>query len=101
VAIAWQEPRVQASARILIASVGLFPLARWVNHRQFTAVANVVMAVAAWVLSKGSVIVRHPFDPIGRSDSAIFKGFFAVIVLIVLLMALQLTRWFHTGEETG
>jgi len=101
VAIAWEEPRVLASAKILIVSLGFFLLVLWVNHRQFTAVANVVTAVAAWALTKGAITLRHPFNPIGSSDSAIFKWLFAIIVAVVLLMAFQLTRWLHVGREDG
>jgi len=101
VAIAWEEPRVLASAKILIASLGFFLLALWVNHRQFTAVVNVVTAVLAWALTKGAVILRHPFNPIGSSDSATFQWLFAIIVAVVLLMAFQLTRWLQVGSEDG
>ena len=101
VAIAWEEPRVLASAKILIVGVGFLLLALWVNHRQFTAVVNVVMAVLAWSLAKGAVTVRHPFNPIGSSDSTVFKGLFAIIALVIMLMALQLTRWLHEGAEAG
>ncbi len=99
VAIAWDEPRVQASAKVLVAGVAFLILTLFVNHRQFTAVVNVVMAVLAWVLTKSAIVVRHPFNPIGNSDSATLKWFFVAIFAVVLLMAIQLTRWLHVNDQ--
>jgi hypothetical protein len=97
VAIAWNEPRVQASAKVLGVCVAFLMLVLWVGHRQFTAVVNVVMAALAWWLTKSAVNLRHPFNPIGSSDSVVFKWFFIAILSVVLLMAIQLARWMRTG----
>jgi hypothetical protein len=99
VAIAWNEPRVRAVAAILGACLAFLILGLWASHRYFTAVINIVMAVAAWVLIKGAGIVRHPFNPIGSSDSVIFKWFFVAIFASTMLMAIQLTRWLHTQDQ--
>ena len=99
VAIAWNEPRVQASAKVLGACIPFLILVLWVGHRQFTAVVNVVMAVLAWWLTKSAVNLRHPLNPIGSSDSVAFRWFFVAILFVVLLMAIQLARWLRTSTN--
>jgi hypothetical protein len=99
VAIAWNEPRVQASAKVLAVCVSFLVLGLWVGHRQFTAAVNVVMAGLAWWLTKSAINIRHPFNPIGSSDSAAFKGFFVAIFFVVLLMAVQLARWLRVDTQ--
>ena len=93
VAIAWGEPRVQASAKILGAGIGFLILTLWVDNRWFAVLANVAMAVLAWVLTQGAMAVRHPLDPIGSSESVLFKVFFLAILAVVLAMAVQVARW--------
>jgi hypothetical protein len=99
VAIAWNEPRVQASAKILGASAGFLILTLWVDSGWFAALANVAMAVLAWVLTQGAMAVRHPLDPIGSSESALFKVFFLAILAVVLAMAVQVVRWIHRPPD--
>ncbi len=99
VAIAWNEPRVQVSANILGGCVVFLVLTLLMKHRQFTAVVNVVLAVLVWFLIKRANIVRHPFNPIGSSDSTNFKWFFIAICLTILFMVIQLTRWIHRPSE--
>ena len=93
VVIAWDEPRVQASARVLGAYAFLLTLALWVNDRRLTAAVSIVIAVLTWMLTKGAINIRHPFDPIGSSDSAVFRWFFAAISATILLIAFQVARW--------
>ena len=99
VAIAWNEPRVQASAKVLGVCVAFLMLVLWIGHRQFTAVVNVVMAVLAWWLTKSAINLRHPLNPLGSSDSVAFKWFFVAILFVVLLMALQLARWLRASID--
>jgi hypothetical protein len=99
VAIAWNEPRVQASAKVLGVCIAFLVLVLWVGHRQFTAAVNVVMAALAWWLTKSAVNLRHPFNPIGSSESVAFRWFFIAILLVVLLMAIQLARWLRASTH--
>jgi hypothetical protein len=99
--IAWQEPRVQVSAKILGICIGFLVLTQWVDHRAFTAIANVVMGVMAWILTKGALNVQHPLNPIGSSDSTTFKWLFVAILLVVMLMAFQVMRWLKVSTEAG
>ena len=99
VAIAWDEPRVQASAKVLGACLAFLPSTLFGNHRRFTAVINVMMAALAWGLIKSAIIVRHPFNPIGSSDSATLKWFFVAVFAVVLTMAIQLARWLHVNGQ--
>jgi hypothetical protein len=91
--VAWNEPRVRISAIIWFACLAFFLLGRLAQQQVFTAIINVVMAVAAWMLVKSAGILRHPFDPIGTSDSPLFKIIYAALGIITFLMAIQLTRW--------
>ena len=95
VLIAWDEPRTRATAAVVGASLLVYLAARWVNDRTFTAIFNVILAVATWLLIKGATLVVHPFDPIGASSSATYKGFFVALLVLVTLLTVQLTRWFH------
>ena len=51
----------------------------------------------AWWLTKSAVNLRHPFNPIGSSDSVAFKWVFVAILFVVLLMAIQLARWLRAS----
>lgn len=99
VAIAWEEPRVQASAKILGVGVAFFLLVQWVKEERFTAVVNIIIAIVAWWLAKGAVNVQHPLNPIGSSESAVFKGLYGVMLVVVAAMALQGARWLRGVEE--
>ncbi len=91
--VAWNEPRVRISAIIWATSLAFWLLGRLAQQRLFTASLNIVLAIAAWGLVKSAGILRHPFNPIGSSDSPVFKTVYAVLGVIMLLMTIQLTRW--------
>jgi len=93
--VAWNEPRVRISAIIWGACLA-FLLLHWLaQHHLFTAMMNVLMGVAAWTLVKNAGILRHPFDPIGSSDSPFFKAIYAALGIVMLLLAIQITRWWR------
>lgn len=93
--VAWNEPRVRISA-IIWGTCLAFLLLQWLaQHRIFTAIINVLMAVAAWLLVKSAGILRHPFDPIGSSDLPLFKIIYAALGIVMLLLAIQIMRWWH------
>jgi len=93
IAIAWYEPRTRASAAVLGAALLFALLARWLADARFLALVNLLAAGLSWFLVKGASLLRHPFDPIGTSDSALFQAFFAGIFLLTLIAAGQLL-WF-------
>jgi hypothetical protein len=97
--IAWNEPRVRASALILLAAVVLAVVTRLVGERDFTAAVNLVMGILPWVLVRRAEAIRHPLDPIGSSQSANIQGFFVLIVLAVAGLALALIAWLWLGAE--
>ena len=98
--IAWNEPRVRASALILLAAVVLAVVTRLVDHRDFTAMVNVVMGVVPWILVRRAEAIRHPIDPIGSSQSANIQVFFVLIVAAVAGLAVTLIAWLWLGAES-
>jgi hypothetical protein len=96
--IAWDEPRVRASALVLGFSILCLLFVLWVDNRYFTALANIAVAGVSWYLVKGANILRHPFDPIGMSSSDRYRIFFVLLILLILLLAVQLTLWLHEED---
>lgn len=99
--IAWDEPRVRASAGVLWLAVACWLLAWWVASPVFRALANLVLAGAAWWLIKGASIFRHPFDPIGESSSPTYRLLFIGLLLVVLLIAGLLMRRLRPVDFPG
>jgi len=97
--IAWNEPRVRASALILLAAVVFAVVARLVGHRDFTALVNLVMGIVPWVLVRRAEAIRHPLDPIGGSQSVSIQLFFVLIVVAVAGLALTFLAWLWLGKE--
>jgi len=89
VAIAWYEPRVQASAKVLGASLLCLLLCRVIRDPRLSAVANGALAVLAWVLVKGTSVLQHPLDPIGTSASLTYRALFAALWLVLVLLTVQ------------
>ncbi len=97
--VAWNEPRVRISAIIWAACLAFWLLGRLAQSQIFTAIFNLALAIAAWGLVKSVGILRHPFDPIGSSDSPVFKIMYAALGFIMLLMAVQITRWWYMRTQ--
>jgi hypothetical protein len=97
--IAWNEPRVQATALILGAALVLALVARLVGHPDFTAIVNVVMGILPWILVSRADAIRHPVDPIGGSNSSSIQGYFLLIQLAVLALAAILVAWLWARAE--
>jgi hypothetical protein len=91
--IAWSEPRVQASALILLAAVLLAVVAHVVDHPDFTAGVNLLMGAVIWVVVRQAEVIRHPVDPIGESGSAAIQWFYLLIVVTVAGLAATLVAW--------
>ncbi len=98
--VAWDEPRVRASAYVLILAVAGLLLVRWVGDRVFTSLVNLAAAGAVFYLVKGANVVRHPLDPIGTSPSLLFRLIAPALLLIVLGMAALLAWvWRRRAKE--
>ena len=99
--IAWNEPRVAASIQVLIAALLVTGANLFVDHPRFTAATNLLLGGLAWWLTQRAAIIRHPFNPIGDSDSAAIKGFYAALLLACFALAAFILFWFRRRAETG
>ena len=97
--IAWSEPRVWATIHILWLSVACLLLVLWLNHRFFTGITNIIVAALTWGLIKGATLVRHPFDPLGSSNSLAYQAMYLAMVLVLLVMAWQCAHWLQQRLE--
>ena len=91
--IAWGEPRVQATALILIAALVLAAVTWLVRSRDFTAIVNILLGMATWVVVKQAEVIRHPVDPIGASESEPMRVYYILITLTVAALAATLLGW--------
>lgn len=94
--IAWDEPRVRASAMVLGFVIVSLLFSWWVGSHLFTALTNVAVTGVSFYLIKGASLLRHPFDPIGTSSSDTYRLYFGFLLLIILLLAMQLTLWLRS-----
>ncbi len=100
--IAWDEPRVRASAYVLLLAATCLLIVWWVRDRVFTALVNVAAAAAVYALVKGVSVVRHPLDPIGASTSVAYRLASPALLLILLVMAALLAwTWRLRGGIRG
>lgn len=97
--IAWNEPRVQASALVLLTALLLAIVAHVVDHPDFTAAVNLVMGIAIWVVVRRAEVIRHPVNPIGESGSASIQLFYLLIVVTVAGLAATLATWLWARAE--
>lgn len=94
--IAWSEPRVWATIHVLWLAIACLLLVLWLQHRLFTGITNLIVAGLTWGLIKGASLVRHPFDPLGSSNSFTYQALYVAMVLVLLVMAWQCVRWLST-----
>jgi len=101
--IAWDEPRVRASAYVLVFALACWLVGRWVGSTSFASLVNIATAVVAWTLVKGATIFRHPFDPIGASGSDTYRLIFALLLLVFMAAAILMARWLRpfAGSSNG
>jgi len=95
VLVAWNEPRVVASIQVLAAASLIAGANYFVGHFCFTAATNLLLGGLTWWLTRRAAIVRHPFNPIGESDSLVIKSFYVALLIACLLLAAFVTYWFH------
>ena len=99
--IAWEEPRVFASIVIWLVAFLFWVLVLWIHNSRFTALANIILAGIAFWMTKTSGTIRHPLNPIGSSNSIMFKIFFLLIYVLIIFLAIQLIRLFHQQKNNG
>ena len=99
--IAWGEPRVRATGMILLAAVAAAVVVRLVDQKDFTAMVNVALGVAPWLVVSRVEAIRHPVNPIGGSGSTAIQGFYLLIVLTVVGLATTLVAWLWAGAESS
>jgi hypothetical protein len=97
--IAWNEPRVQATALILGAALLLALVAKLVDQSSFTAAVSLVMGIVPWIIVRRAGAIRHPQDPIGGSGSVAMQDYYLLIMLTVGALALVLLAWLWVGAE--
>jgi hypothetical protein len=93
--IAWSEPRVWSTIHILWLTVACLSLVLWLKDRRFTGVTNIVVALLSWGLIKGATLVRHPFDPLGASNSLTYRAMYLMMVAALLILGWQCARWLY------
>ncbi len=91
--IAWGEPRTQATAVILGLCLLMLVVTPWVGQHRFTGLTNAVLAIFAWLMVTRASSIQHPEQPIGSSPSLQFKAIYLGLVITLVVMALQFTRW--------
>jgi hypothetical protein len=86
------EPRVASALVVLIASALVYVVARWLGGTTWMALVAIANAVILIIVLRGAINVLHPVDPIVGSDSVAIKIFYAAIVIVTGLLALQFAR---------
>jgi hypothetical protein len=99
--IAWNEPRVRATALILAAALLLYLVARLIDHRDFTALTNLVMGIVPWIVVRQAGVIRHPVDPIGGSESTAIQSSYLLIVVTIGALAATLVAWLWSRAALG
>jgi len=92
--IAWSEPRTQVSFVILFVLIAGFLVSMWLNHRIVSDVINIFLALFSWIVVKNAINIRHPFDPIGRSELLYYKVSYLLILFVFILVSVQIIRLF-------
>jgi hypothetical protein len=94
--IAWNEPRVRATALILGAALVLTLVVRLIDQPDFAAAVSLVMGILPWVVVRQAGVIRHPVDPIGSSGSLAIQAFYLLIVVTITGLGATLVAWLWT-----
>ncbi len=90
----WQEPRLAMLIEIVLISVAAVVLANLSGAPRVGSLAVLFAVVANWLLLLRTERVVHPTNPIFRSPVLAIKIFPIIITLVLLIMAIQLSRLF-------
>ncbi len=86
------EPRVVSALVVLIATALVYVVARWLGDPTWMSLAAIANAASLVIVLRGAINILHPVDPIVGSDSPAIKIFYAAIVIVVGLVAVQFAR---------
>ncbi len=81
------EPRTQMTLRVLAVGVLFIVLTVWVDHRWFTAIAQLILSALILYLNRSTSVIRHPFNPIGQSEDPSIPLSYSLIFLLALIWA--------------
>ena len=95
------EPRFRLAAIFAVTGV-LLQIGLWlINTDWITSLANLLFIVILRVsFSSAENIMHPPPSPIFNSGNYVIIGFFVALILLALLAAYFLTRWFLTLNKT-
>jgi hypothetical protein len=88
--ITLSEPRVVSATWIMVGTLAVYGIARWMNHALWIAFAAILNALVVLMILRGAVNVLHPFNPIFGSDSPVIILFYLAITFAVTWLALLL-----------
>lgn len=86
--ITLNEPRVASALWIMVGTLAVYGIARWMHQPLWLAVAAILNAVVVLVILRGAINVLHPFNPIFGSDSPAIIGFYLAITFVITVLAL-------------
>lgn len=90
--ITLNEPRVASALWILVMTILVYIVARWIAEPIWMAFAAIANAVIFLIILKGAVNILHPGSAIFSSDSDVMKIFYVGIVMVCGAIAIQVTR---------
>jgi hypothetical protein len=90
--ISWAEPRVLNALWVLVFTVLVYGVARWVGDARWMLFAAIANAAIPLILLRGAANILHPIDPILGSESLAIKMFYAAIVLTTGALAMLFAR---------
>ena len=86
------EPRVASAMWILAMTALVYVVARWMDEPMWMAFAAIANGAIFLIVLQGAVNILHPGSAILGSDSVTIKFFYAGIVIVCGVIALQLAR---------
>jgi ABC-type transport system involved in cytochrome c biogenesis permease subunit len=90
--IAFDEPRTVMSLQVIGAGLVVMVVRYLVDDDRLSALANLLLGVAVFLLSSRTGVLRHPLNPIGDSTSNTIQLFYGGI-LITCLALTALAAW--------
>ncbi len=88
----WNEPRVVSAFWILVLTTLVYLVACWMAEPAWFSFAAVANGAIVLIVLRGGVNLLHPLNPIIASDSVSIKLFYAAIVVVMGLLALEVAN---------
>lgn len=89
----WNEPRVVGAFWILVLTTLVYLVAHWLAEPAWFSFAAVANGMIVLIVIRGGINLLHPLNPIIASDSVSIKLFYAAIVVVVGLLAVELATY--------